>query len=369
MKVFISSLVTRMEALRAAAREAVEQLGHEPVMAEDFGAQPSSPQVTCLTGLRQSGLMILILGAEYGTRQASGLSATHEEYREAKGHCPVIAFIEENVTRDADQAAFVREVQSWENGLFRDGFSGADELRRLITRHVHQWELANAAGPVDESRLLEEVLSLLPEEERGHYRDGRSLVLAIAAGPSRTILRPSELEHSSFQDDLLQMTLFGADRIFTPAKTTKADIEGHALVLTHDDGAGTVRLDGQGNLTLKLPLADAAHGMVVIEENVTRVLAAALRYAVAILDRIDPTQRITHVALAATLSVRGDTVVWRTQREQDLSPNSYSIGHGQNERGPVHLTPAVRSRPVLHHQAEQVIEDFVTLLRRKWRGR
>jgi hypothetical protein len=48
MKVFISSLIMRMEALRAAAREAVEQLGHDPVMAEDFGAQPSSPQVTCL---------------------------------------------------------------------------------------------------------------------------------------------------------------------------------------------------------------------------------------------------------------------------------------------------------------------------------
>jgi hypothetical protein len=248
MKVFISSLITGMDALRSAAREAVLQLGHEPVMAEDFGAQPHSPQVTCLSGVRESGLMILILGAGYGAKQPSSLSATHEEYREAKESRPVIAFVEQGVTRDPDQDAFVREVQSWETGLYRDGFSGPDQLRRHITRRLHEWELDNATGPVNESELLRQALSLLPEEERGHYRSGgRSLVLAIASDPSRTILRPSELEKPSFQEELLQLALFGADRIFSPAKATTADIEDHALVITHDDGGGTVRLDGQGS--------------------------------------------------------------------------------------------------------------------------
>jgi len=148
-----------------------------------------------------------------------------------------------------------------------------------------------------------------------------------------------------------------------------ADIEDHALVLTHDDGAGAVRLDGQGNLTLRLPLADANHGMVIIEENVTDVLAAAVRYAVAVLDRIDRTQRIAHVALAATLSGRDDHAVWRTQREQDASPNSYSTGFGHNERKPVHLTPAVLPRAALQHQAAQLVEDIITLLRRERRSR
>lgn len=109
--------------------------------------------------------------------------------------------------------------------------------------------------------------------------------------------------------------------------------------------------------------------MVVIQENVTRALAAGLRYAFAVLDRIDPTQRITHVALAATLSGRGDTVVWRTQHEQDESPDSYSMGFSREERNPVHLIPAVRPRPVLHHQAGLLVEDLLTLLRREWRSR
>jgi hypothetical protein len=111
---------------------------------------------------------------------------------------------------------------------------------------------------VNESQLLNRALSLLPDEDRRQFRTGRSLVLAIAAGPSRPILRPSELEQSSFQEDLQQMPLFGADRIFTPSKATTADIEEHALVLTHDDGAGTVRLDGEDNLTLKLPLGEVS---------------------------------------------------------------------------------------------------------------
>jgi hypothetical protein len=133
--------------------------------------------------------------------------------------------------------------------------------------------------------------------------------------------------------------------------------------------AGAVHLDGQGNLIIQLPLSDASHGMVIIEENVVDVLASALRYAVAVLDRIDPTQRITHVALAATLSGRGDHAVWRTQREQDESPNSYSMGFGHNERKPVHLTLAVHPRAALEHQAAPLVEDIVTLLRREWRSR
>src|ERR1700730_9419134 len=137
MKVFISSLITTMEPFRAAAREAVTQLGHQPVMAEDFGAQPSSPQIACLQGLRQSAVVVLILGAGYGAKQASGLSATHEEDREAKNARPVIAFVQDGVSRDADQSALVSEVQAWDSGLFREGFSSPDRLRAQITRRLH----------------------------------------------------------------------------------------------------------------------------------------------------------------------------------------------------------------------------------------
>jgi hypothetical protein len=75
-----------MEPFRAGAREAVTQLGHQPVMAEDFGARPMSPQIACLQGVRQSAAVVLILGAAYGAKQASGLSATHEEFVRRRTH-------------------------------------------------------------------------------------------------------------------------------------------------------------------------------------------------------------------------------------------------------------------------------------------
>ena len=288
MKIFISSLITGMEPFRAAAREAVAQLGHEPIMAENFGAQPNSPQIACLQGLRQSAAVVLILGANYGVKQTSGLSATHEEYREAKDKRPVIAFVQDGVSHDADQAAFLSEVQAWDLGLFRDGFSSAEQLRAQITRRLHEWEVAAMAGPVDENELLQRALSLIPKEQRGYYRAVRSLVLAIASAPRQPILRPSEIELPAFHEELLQAILFGPQRLFTPSRPTTTGIENHVLVLTHDE-VGSVRLDGEGNIMMQLPLLATSHGMVIIEENVASLLTAGLRYAVWLLDRIDST--------------------------------------------------------------------------------
>jgi hypothetical protein len=69
--------------------------------------------------------------------------------------------------RDADQTAFVGEVQAWDSGLFRDGFSSPEQLRAQITRRLHEWEVATMAGPVDERELLRRALALIPKEQRG----------------------------------------------------------------------------------------------------------------------------------------------------------------------------------------------------------
>lgn len=48
MQVFISSLISGMQAERQAVKQAVLYLGYQPVMAEDFRAQPRSSQIACL---------------------------------------------------------------------------------------------------------------------------------------------------------------------------------------------------------------------------------------------------------------------------------------------------------------------------------
>ena len=72
--------------------------------AEDFVASPDTPQRTCLRGVREADVVVLVLGARYGAAQGSGLSATHEEYREAKDRSPVLIFIQTGVDLEPEQA-------------------------------------------------------------------------------------------------------------------------------------------------------------------------------------------------------------------------------------------------------------------------
>lgn len=94
-----------------------------------------------------------------------------------------------------------------------------------------------------------------------------------------------------------------------------------------------------------------------------------LKYAAAVLERIDPTQKLTHIALAASLADANSTVI-QTQAEHNARPNSYQLGGwGQDENGPIQLQPAHRPRAALNHEAEALAEDLVTLLRRARSGR
>ena len=64
------------------------------------------------------------------------VSATHEEFREARDRRPILAFFQEGVSHDTDQAEFVKEAGAWEKGLFRERFTTPEQLRAQIARRV-----------------------------------------------------------------------------------------------------------------------------------------------------------------------------------------------------------------------------------------
>ena len=150
MDVFISSVLGGYEAFRDAAADAVETLGHRVVRAEDFLATPGTPQQACLEAVRQSDLVVLLLGSDYGAPQESGLFATHEEYLEARERRPVLVFVESGVERESAQEEFLREVQAWTSGHFREAYSSPEELKKAVTRALHEHVLATSVGSVDE---------------------------------------------------------------------------------------------------------------------------------------------------------------------------------------------------------------------------
>ena len=210
-------------------------------MAEDFGAQPNSPQVACLRGLRESDLVVLILGERYGAEQASGLSATHEEYREAKTTKPVIAFVQEGVDREPRQADFVDEVQGWSGGLFRGGFSTSEDLSTAIIRALHDYAMANVIGPVDEAGLIKRSLELLPTQRQSGFSGAAMLNVAVVGGPTQSILRPAEIEQRSLWDELHQVAMFGDTQVFDETGGVAKAIKGAALTLSQGQVGASIR--------------------------------------------------------------------------------------------------------------------------------
>jgi hypothetical protein len=371
MKIFISSIINGFSPFREASKRAVTTLRHEPVMAEAFGARPTSPQVACLQGLRDSDVVVLVLGEHYGAVQPSGIAATHEEYREAKGRKPILAFVQTGVSPDASQAAFISEVQAWEGGLFRGSFSTPDDLRDGITRALHDYDLARQAAPVDPKALTERAIALLPEEDRHSLRDPM-ISVAVSGGPTQSILRPAEIEQPSLAAALHQNALFGALPIFNGQKGVRKGMEGDVLALAQDGGA-LVKLDETGGIVLRLPLEapnpnERSYGFqAIIEETVLARLHDALDYSEWLLQKIDPTQRLTHLCLAARIEA-SDHMTWRTQREQDASPNSGTMGGGwgRDEHKPVHIS---KPRAALRLDRQRLAEDLLVPLRRRWKAR
>ena len=372
MKVFVSSLISGFERERAAARRAVMTLRYDPVMAEDLGAQPNSPQVACLQGLRGSNVVVLVLGERYGGVPAGAtISATHQEYREARGSKPVIAFVQQGITPEPEQAAFIGEVQAWEGGLFRGGFSTTEELQDGITRALHDVTLANAVAPVDDRELAQRAGALIPREDRGQATS-TFLDVAISAGPLQRILRPSELEAPALAEHLQQSAMFGEHRLFDRARGSECGLIEADLVVRQDRGS-SIRLTEQGSLAIRIAMDEPLTGqrtreslsgmMVFIEEDVQQRLATALAFAADLIERIDSTQRLTRLAIAVGVSgaqYRG----WRTLAQHAASPNSVQIGHmSQQGRAPVIVNVA---RAALRLDRTQLVEDIIVTVRRQF---
>ena len=158
--------------------------------------------------------------------------------------------------------------------------------------------------------------------------------------------------------------MFGDPSIFTTAQGSHTALHSGKLVLQQEDRF--LSLDGQGDVVVKLPLGDERRGLpVIIEEEVKQQLAAGAGFTAQVIDRIDPTQRLSQVVLAVQI-LGGDYLGWRTRRENEANQRSISIGSGQGDRPPVHLVPAHRGRAALKYELHLLIDNLAVLLRRQW---
>ena len=368
MKIFVSSVMTGFEDYREAAFAAIRSLDHDIIRAEDFPASTSPSRVACLQGVREADLVILILGERYGwSGTQSGLSPTHEEFREAVAEGKVIPFVQAGVTRDEDQDRFVAEVENYDTGRHRGKtFHTPDELRSEVTRAIARHQLSEATTPVDVVALVDKARATIPVEERGYIRmQGPLLHLAVVGGPAQTIVRPSEIDDPAFIDSIVT-ELSGSEGYFSYRLRTQPRLENGALVIEQENGAA-LRIDEAGSLLLSVPIQEAdGHMRPLIEEHVSAAIMKALTFADHMLERLDRTQRLTRVVIVA--DIRANNMFgWRTVREHAASPDQMQVFMNQRDADPVMLTPPDKTRGALKAEQRRLTEDLLALLRRKHR--
>ncbi|HKV99997.1 MAG TPA: DUF4062 domain-containing protein [Vicinamibacterales bacterium] len=364
MKVFISSIVQGLEPLRDAAARAVKILNYEVVRAEDFNARADSPQPVCLAGVRAADVTVLILGGRYGEPQgAQGLSPTHEEYREARDHGRVLAFIQEDVSPEPRQEAFIREVQQWLHGQFTARFSSAEELRDAVTTALHHFELNRRAGPVDEAEVVGRARSLL-QDSRGI--SSPRLAVALSGGPRQEVLRPGQLESNQVVRTIQQEAMFGQTPVLDPESATTVALRNGRLVLQQDEAS--ILLTALGDLRIVQAVQRLSEGgtyfAALVEEEVEEDLERAIRFGGWLLDNIDSPRRLSSIAVVGSI-MNGGYLGWMTSEEKAKSRGAIVVGTRGEATVSVELTPPVRPRAALLASAKVLAEDLTVLLRRE----
>jgi hypothetical protein len=279
----------------------------------------------------------------------------------------VLGFIQHGIEAEPEQLAFIREVQGWEQGHFTAEFRDSGELHDRVIRGLHDFVLAHEASPLDEAELASRAQALIPTVRQTGSAD---LLIAIAGGPRRAVLRPAELESEQLRRFLLAEALTGADSVLTPAAGTDVAVRGDTIQLVQNQGAGMISLDEAASLLIVVPALEEhawRSGIAsLIEEVIGERITRALRFGARVLDHVDQAQRISHVAPVVGLRGAGYTP-WRTRAEQERSPNTASMGSGAADPVVVALSPPVRRRAALLHDTLRLAEDFTVRLRREVR--
>lgn len=191
------------------------------------------------------------------------------------------------------------------------------------------------------------------------------------------MLRPAEIEDASLAKAMMQEAMFGDPPVFDAALGAQnRPISKDGLVVFQQGRNGReaalISLRESGDIYIQVPAENQGRQFgfsAIIEEDITAKLAASMNYAAWLLGRIDPTEKVSHVAVAARLS-GGSFYGWRTRAEQAASPNSGSVsmsGNDAQRHAPVMLTPGHRVRQALTMNAPHLVEDLVALLRRQWK--
>ena len=188
---------------RDAAVLGIRRAGCEPVRAEDFPARTTSPRTACLDGVRSADAVVLILGERYGFVGPSGLSATEEEYDEARRtHKPILVFLQSDIVHEPQQRSLVDRVESYVDGHWRKSFQECVELTELVANAVASIDLAGA--PFRRNHAIGRIASEL-KWDPPNSMDSVFLRTAWTTLRDEEVIDPLDLDDDRFKRALLRL--------------------------------------------------------------------------------------------------------------------------------------------------------------------
>ena len=335
-------------------------------MAEDFPADPSTPKGACLRGVRESDAMVLILGERYGTIQSSGLSATHEEYNEARERIPVYVFVERRDDYEDNQRNFIAAVQDWNSGHFAPYFTSPRELQRLVARAIKQSEDRTQLTAADSDSLLDRASTLarVHSEQSYLYRTSETtLSVALVGHPTHQIISATALESVQFQEAIEQAAIYGEHRLFErnigAEPTVRFDeieiVQKDASILITETASVRVRLNALRGTSSGQFIAPT-----MIEEDIREDIRNCLLFADWLFEFVDADKQLQSIAIAATIVGAIDHIPWSTRAA--YNPHSVTLPMRRNDG----LIPAalVVPRSSLRQSANSYSKELTAKLRR-----
>ena len=308
-----------------------------------------------------------MLGARYGAVQDSGLSATHEEFREACDDGAVAVFVEEHVEPEPAQVALIEEARDWATGRIFKPFRDAEDLRSKVTRSLHDFIVARESTSVDTEELVARAHALLPGSRSGSVA---RLHLVVTGGPRREVVPPAKLEEEALARSVTKEALFGSWPVFNRTEGTETKLSGDTLVL--EQQSSSICLNEEGSVRITVPAvqgSDQANAAlpVLVEEDVADALAGMIGFAAWLLDEIDPNRRLADVVVLASLDGAG-YMGWKTHEEVRSNPHRAQMSMHGDQPVIVPHEPNSLPRPALIANREGVARDLLVRLRRKMRS-
>jgi hypothetical protein len=304
--VFISSIQSGFEDERAGARAGVENFGHRAVMAELTGAAAASPQRALLDQVAAADIFLLLVGPHYGERQTSGLSATEEEFEEARRQGRPILVLRQDRELEPEQEEFLRRATGgWEGGILYDRFRDANDVGLAVVRALRNLEARGTRAELEPAAIAraQELATGAGREGYGHGGASARVVLVPLLG--QRLLDAVALDDPALPDRLAGSAR--AARLVSQSQGIDARVTAAGITLTvgerHSAGP-TTSIGANGEIVAEASVAgdDQNFGsMRVVPERLEQAIRSGIAFAESVWQRVDPRAQVQEVAVTVAI--------------------------------------------------------------------